>query len=54
MSGARDEGMHGDPDGDEEKARPNDDRAKTEVVLEDGMPEADQRKPRTGPDSEEE
>lgn len=42
--------MHGEPEGDEEKALPKDDRAKTETVLEEGMPPEDQRKPRTGED----
>lgn len=53
MSDSRDEDMHGDPDGDEKKGRPNDDRAKTETVLEEGIPEDEKRKPRIGPDAEE-
>ena len=40
------------PDGDEKKGRPKDDRGKTEVVLEEGLPEAEKRKPRTGSDAE--
>ena len=39
-------------DGDEKRGRPKDDRAKTEAVLEEGMPPEDQRKPRTGPDAQ--
>jgi hypothetical protein len=53
VSGARDEEMHGDPDGSEEKALPKDDRGLTEAAMEDGLPEAEQRKPRTGPDAAE-
>ena len=41
----------GKPDGDEKKGRPKDDRAITEAVLEEGMPEDEQRKPRTGSDA---
>ena len=37
-----------EPDGDEKKGRPKDDRAKTEAVLEEGLPPDQQRKPRSG------
>ena len=43
----------GKPDGDEKKGRPKDDRAITEAVLEEGLPETEKRKPRTGSDAEE-
>lgn len=52
MSDSRSDKPDSEPDGDEERGRPKDDRAKTEAVLEDGMPPEDQRKPRTGPDAE--
>ena len=42
----------GTPDGDEKKGRPKDDRAITEAVLEEGLPEAEKRKPRTGSEAE--
>lgn len=42
----------GKPDGDEEKGHPNDERAQTETVLEEGMPEHQKRKPHTGADAE--
>ena len=44
--------MSGEPKGDEDRASPKDDRARTETVLEQGMPESEQRKPRTGSDAE--
>lgn len=53
MSGQAQGEEPGVPDGDEEKGRPKDDRALTETVMEQGMPEAEQRKPRTGDDAQE-
>ena len=36
------------PTGEESKGRPKNDRERTEAVLEDALPEDQQRKPRTG------